>query len=560
MLTPKKNLKPQVTLNNNVEEKLEKKIQEMDLFKKEEEIQKKAHGLNLNYVILKKFPIVLETLALLNQEQAEKLKAICFFKTQKEIKIASVNPLTQDILKLISELKEKYRREIIVYLMSEESFKFTIKQYDYLPKIKETKKGVEITEQDFIKFQEEFINLEDFKNKLKYASLTDIITILIASGVKSEASDIHIEAEEEDIKIRFRIDGILYTITALDKIIWPKIISRIKLISNLKINISDKPQDGRFTIYLTNDKIDVRISCLPTTFGESVVMRLLRSSKAGLSFKDLGLRDRSFNNLKKEVERPNGMILTTGPTGSGKTTTLYAILNKLNKPGVKIITLEDPIEYKLKGINQSQVDQNKNYTFAAGLRAILRQDPDIVMIGEIRDLETAEIAINASLTGHLVISTLHTNSAAATISRFLAMKVKPFLLAPALNAIMGQRLVRKICPFCKEEEKISEETFEKIKKILEKLSENYTLQNDLKFYKGKGCKKCNQFGYKGRIGIYEILLMSPEIKECILAQESSKEKIENLAIKQGMITMVQDGLLKALDGITSIEEVFRVTE
>ncbi|MBI4652874.1 type II/IV secretion system protein [Candidatus Kuenenbacteria bacterium] len=560
-----RSLKPKVALGNNVEEKLEKKIQEMELLKKEEEIQKKAQELNLNYVNLKKFTINLETLALIDQEQAEKLKIICFLKTQKEIKIASVNPLTPDILRLTAGLKEKYRREIATYLMSEESFQFTIKQYDYLPKIKETKKGVEITEEDLIKFQEEFNNFENFKEKLKFASLTDIITMLIAFGVKSESSDIHIEAEEEDVKIRFRMDGILYTIASLDKAIWPKIISRIKLISSLKINITDKPQDGRFTIYLTNDQVDVRISCLPTTFGESVVMRLLRSSKVGLSFEDLGLRDRAFDQLKKEVERPNGMILTIGPTGSGKTTTLYAILNKLNKPNVKIITLEDPIEYKLKGINQSQVDSNKNYTFTKGLKAILRQDPDIVMVGEIRDLETAEIAINASLTGHLVISTLHTNSAAATISRFLAMNVKPFLLTPALNAIIGQRLVRKICPFCKEEEKIPEETLKKIKEILRKLPEDYNFQydlNNLKFYKGKGCVKCNQLKYKGRIGIYEILLMTSKIKESILSkkEEVLDEKIENLAIKEGMITMVQDGLLKALDGITSVEEVFRVTE
>jgi type IV pilus assembly protein PilB len=560
----KETLKPKVVLNNNAEEKLEKKIQEMDLIKKEEDTQKKAQKLNLNYINLKKITINLETLALIDKEQAKKFKIICFLKTQKEIKIASVNPLTPDILRLTSQLEKKYRCEIATYLISEESFQFTLKQYDYLPKIKETKKGVEITEENLIKFQEEFNNFENFKEKLKYASLTDVITMLIAFGIKNESSDIHIEAEEEDVKIRFRIDGILYTIASLDRSIWPKIISRIKLIASLKINIIDQPQDGRFTIYLSNDRIDVRISCLPTAFGESVVMRLLRSSKVGLSFEDLGLCDLAFSQLKKEIKRPNGMILTTGPTGSGKTTTLYAILNKLNKPNVKIITLEDPIEYKLKGINQSQIDLNKNYTFVTGLRAILRQDPDIVMVGEIRDLETAEIAINASLTGHLVISTLHTNSAAATISRFLAMNVKSFLLAPSLNAIIGQRLVRKICPFCKEEEKILNETLKKIKKILQKLPENYNFQydlNNLKFYKGKGCAKCNQLKYKGRIGIYEILLMSSKIRESILKDEEiSDEKIENLAIKEGMITMVQDGILKALDGITSVEEVFRVTE
>ncbi|PKL72046.1 hypothetical protein CVV26_03145 [Candidatus Kuenenbacteria bacterium HGW-Kuenenbacteria-1] len=554
----------EVVLNsNNTEERLEKKVQEMELVKKEEEVQKKAQELNLNYVNLTKFPISLEALVLVEQEQAEKFKIICFLKTQKEIKIASINPLTFDISKLISELKEKYHQAVVVYLMSKESFQFALKQYNFLPKIKEIKKGIDITEEDLMKFQKEFISFEDFKEKLKYASLTNIITMLIASGIKSEVSDIHIEAEEDEVKIRFRIDGILYTIASLDKTIWPKIISRIKLISSLKINIIDQPQDGRFTIYLTNDRIDVRISCIPTAFGESVVMRLLRSSKAGLSFEDLGLHDRVFNQLKKEVERPNGMILTTGPTGSGKTTTLYAILNKLNKPGVKIITLEDPIEYKLTGINQSQVNASKNYTFAMGLKAILRQDPNIVMVGEIRDLETAEIAINAALTGHLVVSTLHANSAAATIPRFLAMDVKSFLLAPAINAIIGQRLIRKICPFCKEEEEIPKETLKRVKEILQKLPKGYKSQDDLnnlKFYKGKGCEKCNQFGYKGRIGIYEILIMTSKIKEGILSQKISEEKIENIAIEQGMITMIQDGLLKALDGITSVEEVFRVIE
>ncbi|MEK9130228.1 MAG: GspE/PulE family protein [Patescibacteria group bacterium] len=552
--------KTAIILSNGPEEKLKKKMQEMESFRKEEETQARARAFGLNYINLKKFTINLEALILIEQEQAKKFRVICFFKTQTEIRLACINPSTSDVSKLISELEKIYHCKIIVYLTSEESFQFAINQYNFLPKVKEVKRGIEISEENLIKFQNEFTNLDDFREKIKYASLTDVITMLIASSIKSEASDIHIEAEEEDVKIRFRIDGILYTIATLNKTIWPKIISRIKLIASLKINIIDKPQDGRFTIYLTNDRIDVRISCLPTSFGESVVMRLLKSSKVGLSFEDLGLCDRAFNLLKREVKKTNGMILTTGPTGSGKTTTLYAILNKLNEPGIKIITLEDPIEYKLKGINQSQINPSKKYNFASGLKAILRQDPDVVMVGEIRDLETAEIAINAALTGHLVISTLHANSAAATIPRFLAMNVKSFLLSPALNVIIGQRLVRKICPFCKEEEKISEEMLERIKIILQKLPKDYQYQDQLKFYRGRGCEKCNQFGYKGRVGIYEVLVMTPEIKESILSSEVSEEKIKELAIKQEMITMVQDGLLKVLKGITSAKEVFRVIE
>ncbi|MEI6597112.1 MAG: GspE/PulE family protein, partial [bacterium] len=305
----------------------------------------------------------------------------------------------------------------------------------------------------------------------------------------------------------------------------------------------------------------IRASFLPTNFGESVVMRLLRSSSVGLEFNDLGIRDRAFNQLKKEVERPNGMIITTGPTGSGKTTTLYAILRKLNNPETKIITIEDPIEYQLSGVNQSQT--SKNYTFAEGLRSIVRQDPDIVMVGEIRDLETAEIAIQAALTGHLVLSTIHTNDAAGTVPRFLSMGAKPYLLAPALNAMIGQRLVRKICQKCKHEIKLEVESLARVKKLLDELLEEDKKKidfNNLKFYQGDGCEACQDIGYKGRIGIYEVLVMNQEIQKLILSGVASEYDIRDNAKKNGMITMVQDGLLKALDGITSVDEIFRVSE
>ena len=292
-------------------------------------------------------------------------------------------------------------------------------------------------------------------------------------------------------------------------------------------------------------------------------MRLLKSSVAGLDFEKLGVRGIAFDQLKEEVKRPNGMIITTGPTGSGKTTTLYSILSKLNKPEVKIITLENPVEYRLKGVNQSQVDPEHGYTFAAGLKSILRQDPDIVMVGEIRDIKTADTAINAALTGHMVLSTLHTNSAAASIPRFLSMGVKPFLLAPAINAIIGQRLVRRVCESCKQEAELTKEDTEKVIDLLSGISKKSSYRpdiNNLKFYKGKGCEKCGNLGYKGRVGLYEILTMNPEIEKMILSGKVSEYDIQKIAIEDGMITMVQDGLLKALDGLTSVEEVFRVIE
>ncbi len=292
-------------------------------------------------------------------------------------------------------------------------------------------------------------------------------------------------------------------------------------------------------------------------------MRLLRGSSVGLEFESLGLRGKAFEDLKRETERPNGMIISTGPTGSGKTTTLYAVLNKLNDKETKIITLEDPVEYRLAGISQSQIDTSRDYTFAKGLRSILRQDPDIVMVGEIRDMETAEIAIQAALTGHLVISTIHTNSAAGAIPRFLSMGAKPFLLAPALNAVVGQRLVRRIHDGCKEEIRLDETTLARVKEVLSQIPANSGQQKDfgtLRFYHGKGCNDCYHLGYKGRVGIYEVMSMNKEIEGKILAGEISEYTIQEIAVKNGMVTMVQDGLLKALDGITTVEEVFQAAE
>lgn len=314
------------------------------------------------------------------------------------------------------------------------------------------------------------------------------------------------------------------------------------------------------------DKIDVRVSTLPTAYGESVVLRMLMSSTIGLAFEDLGLRGKAFEELKNEIQKPNGMIVTTGPTGSGKTTSLYAVLNRLNDPGTKIITIEDPVEYKLSGINQSQVNHAKDYTFANGLRSILRQDPDIVMVGEIRDLETAEIAINAALTGHLVITTLHTNDAAGTIPRLLSMDVKPFLLAPAINAMIGQRLVRRICPDCKVKTELDNRTMSRVMDILSEIPENSGFRvpdkelKSLKFYKGGGCEECQGLGYKGRVGVFEVMTMNKEVENLILTGHVSEYDMRSIGLKHGMITMIQDGLLKAVDGITTVEEIFRVAK
>ncbi|OGL96818.1 hypothetical protein A2318_04130 [Candidatus Uhrbacteria bacterium RIFOXYB2_FULL_45_11] len=436
-----------------------------------------------------------------------------------------------------------------------------LKAYDTLPIIKAIIKGVKITDEELQIFQSKMKSYGDVQGVIGSASITDIITIVIAAALQFGTSDIHIEAEEKKIIIRLRIDGILQEVASLDADLWKKIIARIKLISGLKINVTDRPQDGRFTIFLKSGDTDVRVSTIPTAYGESVVMRILKPSAINVEFSQLGYRPLAEKRLLKEIEKPHGMVMTTGPTGSGKTTTLYAILRKLNTPGVKIITLEDPVEYKLEGINQSQIDHSKNYTFAGGLRSILRQDPDVVMVGEIRDLETADVAINAALTGHLLLSTLHTNDAAGAIPRFISMGVKPFLLAPALNAIIGQRLTRKICTNCKEQVQLSPEQLEFVKKVASAIpaesGEVVAAETEWKFFKGKGCDACNKSGYKGRLGIYEILTMSDEIKAS-MSEQISEYQVRELAKKQGMTTMQQDGILKVLDGLTTVDEILRV--
>lgn len=513
------------------------------------------------YINLAGFPISPEALILIDEAEAETVKTLCFYYDGKSIRLASLEPQDQSVKSLAKRLMEKYFAEISIYLITENSFRYGLEMYKTIPKVREVIRGVKITEEELNKHGEKLSSFKSLQEEVNRAQITEIVTMILAAAVKSNSSDIHIEAEEKVIKIRFRIDGVLHDAASLSKESWNKIISRMKLLAKVKINVSDKPQDGRLSIYLKNDRIDIRASFLPTNFGESVVMRLLRSSAAGLEFSDLGIRGRAFKQLKREVERPNGMIITTGPTGSGKTTTLYAILKKLNNPETKIITIEDPIEYQLAGINQSQT--SKNYTFSQGLRSIVRQDPDIVMVGEIRDLETAEIAIQAALTGHLVLSTIHTNDASGTVARFLSMGAKPYLLAPAINAMIGQRLVRKVCEQCKKEIKLDEETSKRVKSLLEELQEQDRKKidfNNLRFFEGGGCEACQGIGYKGRIGIYEVLIMNQEIEKLILAGEASEYSLRDNARKNGIITMAQDGLLKALDGITSVEEVFRAAE
>ncbi|KKQ60644.1 MAG: Type II secretion system protein E (GspE) [Parcubacteria group bacterium GW2011_GWE2_38_18] len=548
-----------VSDDETAQSKLAAKEEEISVKEKERLTQQIAGQQGLPYINLFGFPLSPDAMFLIPEEVCVNLSLICFYYDGENIRIGTTYP-SAEVDALLDQLVKEHFVKGEIYLVSERSLNYSLKIYKKLPKTPPMIKGVKIEAEDLEKFKAEIQDFHSLNGKINEVSISDVVTLIIAAALKTGSSDIHIEAEEHGVVVRLRVDGVLQEAAVIKKESWPRIISRMKLLAKVKINVTGKPQDGRYTIFLPDENIAVRSSFLPTSYGESVVMRLLKSSSVGLSFNDLGIMPRAFGILASEIEKPNGLILTTGPTGSGKTTTLYAILNKLNKQDVKIITLEDPIEYQLKGINQSQVDSSKGYTFANGLRSILRQDPDIVMVGEIRDLETAEISVQASLTGHLVLSTLHTNDASGVIPRLLDMGVKPYFLTPSINCIIGQRLVRKLCENCKQEYVMNEEDEVKINKILAVISPKADIDIPAilpKIYQaGPGCEKCNE-GYKGRVGIYEIFTMDNDIKE-LTANEAPAFKILEKAIENGMITMLQDGVLKCLAGQTSLDEVFRV--
>ncbi|MEI8361016.1 MAG: GspE/PulE family protein [bacterium] len=527
---------------------------------KEKSAAIKAASLGLPYMDLFAFPMSPEGLVLIPEEQSIAQSTVCFYFDGGSFRVATTNP-TEQTLEIISTIEAKTFAKGQLYFISERSLKYALDMYKIIPKVDKTASGVKIEAADLERFKEQIVDYRSLNEMINTVSISDIVTLLIATALKVGTSDIHIEAEERGTVVRLRIDGILQEAAVIDREKWPRIISRMKLLAKVKLNVTGKPQDGRYNIEMPDEKIAVRCSFLPTSFGESVVMRLLKSSSVGLPFEELGMSARAFEILGKEIEKPNGLILTTGPTGSGKTTTLYAILNKINQPGVKIITLEDPVEFQLPGVNQSQVDASKNYTFANGLRSILRQDPDVVMVGEIRDLETAEISVQAALTGHLVLSTLHTNDASGVIPRLIDMGVKPYFLTPSINAVIGQRLVRKLCNSCKVEDLVSEEDSERVNKILAVISPNAGVDIPAvmpKLYKvGPGCDKCKNSGFKGRVGIYEIFTMSDDLKQ-LTADGAPAFKIMQKAIENGMVTMLQDGVLKAMAGQTSLEEIYRV--
>lgn len=409
-------------------------------------------------------------------------------------------------------------------------------------------------EPDLVKFLgKDTININDIKMFVNSGQVPQTVASIIFMAVTNRASDIHIEPYEKAVRVRYRVDGELNEVILIPATLNAGVVARIKILSKLKIDEQRVPQDGRIEVIVSGEAIDVRISTLPTVFGEKVVMRLLSKSKKLQDLAELGLDGLGYDRIAKAMTKPYGVILATGPTGSGKSTSLYAILTKLNKPQTNIVTLEDPVEYEIQGINQVQVKPQIGFGFAEGLRSVLRQDPNVIMVGEIRDKETAELATQAALTGHLVLSTLHTNNSAGALPRMTNLGVEPFLLTSAINAVIGQRLVRRICPKCREEVSVPQSVMYEVKRQFEKIN----FSHPLKFFKGKGCSECKN-GFKGRVGIYEVLEVSEMIESLVLDRKSAEEVFAQ-ATKEGMISMRQDGMIKAVKGLTTVDEVLRAT-
>ena len=430
-----------------------------------------------------------------------------------------------------------------------------------------SQEGITISSRINAEIQKKIKSILDFKEKIGGSlkkDTSELLEIFLGGGIHLSASDLHVEPTETQAKIRARIDGVLQDAAIIDREIYGNLLSRIKLLSGIKLNITDRPQDGRFSV-LTGGKsehvsIEIRVSTLPSEYGESIVLRIL-NPKSLIDLEALGLREDLLNLFNKEIKKPNGMIIVTGPTGSGKTTTLYAFLKKIQKPEIKVITIEDPIEYHLKGISQTQVNPARGYDFSSGLQSIMRQDPDVILVGEIRDSKTCQIALQAALTGHLVLTTLHTNDAAGTVVRLISLEGNLANIGPAVNMIVAQRLVRKLCDKCFQFMPVSSSILEKLEKNLKGISKEVKipkLNPGLKIPEVKGCKYCNFTGFRGRVGIFEAILIDDEMEKFILKNPSVAD-FQELAMKKGMVTMYQDGLIKVLQGVTTIEELEKVT-
>lgn len=545
--------------------KLKEKLTEIQHQEEEETAQRLAEKLNLPYLNLAITPIDSDSLAILDKEKSEAGELLVIRRYGRVLRLAVKNPNNPQTDRIIKEL-QKQGYQCRLFIVSLTSLKTGWKRYELTTFKAVPIRGIlTIQKKELEEFKKALQTIQQLKKAISNLSTSRLLSIIMAGAIKMKSSDIHFEPSKKDIKLRYRVDGLLQDVAGFPEKDYRFLLSRIKTLSDMLINVHDVSQDGRFTVRIPDEEesvqdVDVRVSVLPSGYGESVVMRLLGLSIVKLNLPDLGIRPELLEVAKSQITRPNGMILTTGPTGSGKTTTLYTCLKYVNKPGNKIITVEDPIEYKLKGITQTQVSRRKGQTFAKAIKTVVRQDPDVLMIGEIRDKESANIAVQSALTGHLVFSTLHANDAASAVPRLIDIGVKPAFIPQTANLIIAQRLVRKLCPYCKKPYRPSDELIESTKKVFSLISPRSGIDIPKKistFYKAQGCPKCHGLGYQGRVGIFEFFTVSESIEKMIL-EGATSYGLRTQAMQEGMITLMQDAMLRIAEGTTSIEEMQRV--
>jgi len=566
-------LKQKNKLNTDQEQKIKellekggKTLEEIVISEKmvdtEELTQIKAEYSKLPYISLANKKIDETVLNRISKFVADNYKVICFDIQGEAMKVGFVDHDNFKAIEAIDFLAKEAGLSVEHYLMSKESFKEGFSQY--VSANKEISSALETQEEK----DKESLDVEESQEELteviKSAPVIRIVSVILRHAIEGGASDIHIEPLPKEVRVRYRIDGILHTSLVLPRNVHDAIVARIKVMANLKLDETRVPQDGRMRLTVNEKEFDFRVSTLPLVGIEKVAIRILDTSKGAPKLEELGYQGEQLENIKKSIINTEGIIIVCGPTGSGKSTTLFSIMNIMNKEGVNIATLEDPVEYQIKGINQSQVKPEIGYTFPAGLRSFLRQDPDIIMVGEIRDPETAELAIHAALTGHLVLSTLHTLDAIGTIARFIDLKIESFLVGATLKSVVAQRLTRKICDHCKVKAKLPEKYADEIKTSINKVDKGYVKNlvpdydlESMVFYKGKGCPRCGNTGYYGRVAIAEILMINDEVKDAIINKPKSIT-VDEVLKNQNFVTIKQDGIIKALQGKTSIEEVLRV--
>jgi type IV pilus assembly protein PilB len=531
-----------------------------NLVSEEELNQVKSELLSIPATTLKGKEIAIETLKIIPQEVAENYQMIAFERKGNELNVGLVNPQNFKAIEAVEFLAQKSGLKVKYHVISSSSFHDAVKKYQAIGE--EVQEALEGISEGSFREGAEVITSDKMEEVVKSAPVSKMVLVIIRHALDGGASDIHIEPTTKDTRVRYRIDGMLRTSLVLPKYIHSAIVARIKVLANLRLDESRKPQDGRIRLTLEGREVDFRVSTLPLFEGEKVVLRILDTSESVPTLEKLGFNQTHIDLIKEGIKKPHGLFLLTGPTGSGKTTTLYTILKMLNQEGSNIVTLEDPIEYYITGINQSQINPEVGYTFASGLRAILRQDPNIVMLGEIRDEETTELVVHASLTGHMVLTTLHTNSAIGAIPRLIDLGAEPFLLSSVLNAVIAQRLARKVCQDCKKEVSIPAPTLKKIKDQLAGIPEKYLKGVDvskLVFWKGEGCAHCGNLGYRGRVAVSEIIIVTPGLSE-IINHGARVEDIAQELKKQDFITLTQDCLIKSLQGLTTVDEVIRVSQ